>query len=262
MKFVTLLTDFGLGDGYTGILQGVIYRIAPDARIIDISHQIRPQNVHEAGLVLNRSYPFFPEGTVHVIVVDPGVGTARRPIAARLGSQFFVCPDNGLITSALEQTEKSGAPVEIVHLDQPRFWLEQVSSVFHGRDIFSPVAAHLANGVALREVGSPISDPVRLPPRLPETIPNGRRGEVIAVDHFGNLSTNLSPQDLADIVRPRVRVGGQVIVGLVGTFGDRSPGDLVALMDSDGMLAIAIVQGSAQSSLGLQVGALVEVIEG
>jgi len=117
-------------------MKGVIYRITPDAKIADISHAIRPQDVREGSLVWFRSIPFFPPGTIHVGVVDPGVGTNRRPIAARLGEHYFVCPDNGLITPLLEQAEQAGEPVEIVHLDQPRFWLPEVSNVFHGRDIF------------------------------------------------------------------------------------------------------------------------------
>jgi S-adenosyl-L-methionine hydrolase (adenosine-forming) len=262
MKYITLLTDFGLSDGYTGLMHGVIYRIAPDAQITDISHLVHPQNVGEGSLILNRSYPFFPEGTVHVIVVDPGVGTARRPIAARIGSHFFVCPDNGLITKALEQAEQAGEVIEIVHLDQPRFWLKDISHVFHGRDIFSPVAAHLANGVPLSEVGSPIHDPVRLHLPEPEQRQNGWYGEITAVDHFGNLSTNFTPEHLAGFKLPIVRVGGREIRGLVHTFGDRSPGSLVALVDSDGGIAIAVVQGSAARDLAAHIGDPVEVTGG
>jgi S-adenosyl-L-methionine hydrolase (adenosine-forming) len=262
VKYITLLTDFGLSDGYTGLMHGVIYRIAPDAQITDISHLVHPQNVREGSLILNRSYPFFPDGTIHVIVVDPGVGTARRPIAARIGSHTFVCPDNGLITLALEQAEKDGAPVEIVHLDQPRFWREEISHVFHGRDIFSPVAAHLANGVPLSELGSPISDPVRLRLPEPELHQNRWSGEVTAVDHFGNLSTNFRPHHLAVYPRPIIHIAGREIGGLVNTFGDREPGSLVALIDSDGGMAIAIVQGSAARETGAQVGDRVEVYGG
>ncbi|MBE0698582.1 MAG: SAM-dependent chlorinase/fluorinase [Anaerolineaceae bacterium] len=262
MKVITLLTDFGLSDGYTGVMKGVIYRIAPDVKIIDISHLVHPQNVREGSLILNRSYPFFPEGAVHVAVIDPGVGTTRRPIAARIGSQFFVCPDNGLITHALEQAEKAGEAVEIVHLNQPRFWLEQVSNVFHGRDIFSPVAAHLANGVALLDAGSPVTDPVRLHLPAPEQRQNRWYGEIIAVDHFGNLSTNFKPAHLENFSHPIIRIGGREIGGLVRTFGDRPPGSLVALIDSDGSLAIAVAQGSAARELAAKVGDPVEVYGG
>jgi S-adenosyl-L-methionine hydrolase (adenosine-forming) len=262
MKYITLLTDFGLSDGYTGLMHGVIYRIAPDVKITDITHLVHPQNVREGSMILNRSYPFFPDGSIHVIVVDPGVGTARRPIAARIGSHYFVCPDNGLITQALEQAEKAGAPVEIVHLDQPRFWREEISHVFHGRDIFSPVAAHLANGVPLSELGTRITDPVRLHLPEPELRASRWHGEVTALDHFGNLSTNFKPHHLDNYTQPIIQVAGHEIHGLVQTFGDRAPGSLVALIDSDGGMAIAIVQGSAARATGAQVGDPIEVYGG
>jgi S-adenosylmethionine hydrolase len=264
MKFITLLTDFGLRDGYTGVMRGVIYRIAPDAKISDITHTIAPQNILEGSLAWNRSYAFFPEGTIHVGVVDPGVGTHRRPIAARLGAYYFVCPDNGLLTPMLEQAEQSGAPVEIVHLDQPRFWLDEVSNVFHGRDIFSPVAAHLANGVPLQDLGTPVTDPVRRPLPQPSAVAGGWRGEVLGADHFGNLRTNLERQHLKDMPTGslRVRIAGREIRGLVKTFGDGAPGDLVALFDSDNDLAISIVNGNAARDLGVNAGEVVEVVDG
>jgi S-adenosylmethionine hydrolase len=260
VKVITLLTDFGLSDGYPGVMKGVIYSIAPDAKIVDLSHLVPPQDVREAGLILKRSYPFFPQGTVHIAVVDPGVGTARRPIAARIGSQYFVCPDNGLLTQVLAEAEKNAGSVEIVHLDQPRFWLKDISNVFHGRDIFSPAAAHLANGVRLGDLGSPVADPVHLRLPQPERLENGWRGEVVAVDHFGNLSTNFLPHHLLDLPTPFIHVGGRVITGLVRTFGDRPPGELVALIDSDGSLAIAVAQGSAARLLGVGTGAPVEIL--
>jgi S-adenosyl-L-methionine hydrolase (adenosine-forming) len=261
VTIITLLTDFGLRDGYPGVMKGVIYQIAPGVQIVDISHLIQPQNIREGSLLLKRSYPFFPEGTIHVVIVDPGVGTDRRPIAARLGKQYYVCPDNGLITSPLVEAENENLPVEIVHLDRKEFWLPEVSYVFHGRDIFSPVAAHLARGVALGELGSSISDPVRLIPSQPSPISNGWRGEITAVDHFGNLSTNFSPYHLAGLQNPHVRLAGQTITGLVRTFGEKPPGSLVAFIDSDGFMAVAVVNGSAAQALGAETGAPVEVTE-
>lgn len=261
MKFISLLTDFGLRDGYAGIMHGVIYGIAPDAQIADISHTIRPQNILEGSLTWNRSYRYFPAGTVHVAVVDPGVGTARRPIAARLGDYFFVCPDNGLLTPMLEDAEKAGDPIEIVHLDQPRYWLPQVSNVFHGRDIFSPCAAHIANGVPLSEIGTPISDPIRQSLPQPGKIENGWRCQIISVDHFGNLSTNLNQQQVARLQNPQVRIAGKTIHGLSKSFGSRDPGELVAFIDSDDTLAIAVVNGDAARELGINLGEPVEVVQ-
>ena len=260
MKLITLLTDFGLQDGYTGVMHGVIFRIAPGAVVVDLTHLIPPQDVREGSLAWSRAYSYFPEGTVHVAVVDPGVGTHRRPIAARVGRYFFVCPDNGLLTPILADAEKPGDPVEIVHLNQPRFWLSQVSHVFHGRDIFSPVAAHLASGVPLAELGSRINDPVRLPDREPAPHGNGWQAEVISIDHFGNLTTNLEPHHLAGIPAVRVLIAGREIDGLVSTFGARSAGELVALFDSDDRLAICVVNGSAARELNAAVGMPVSIL--
>lgn len=259
MKFITLLTDFGLQDGYPGVMKGVIYNILPDARVIDITHQVHPQNILEGSLVWDRSYLFFPEGTVHVAVVDPGVGTHRRPLAARLGQYFFVCPDNGLITPMLETAEQNHADIEIVHLDQPRFWLREVSNVFHGRDIFAPVAAHLASGIAPREMGTLIQDPVRLHLPVPQKTARGWRGEVIGIDHFGNLSTNLTRAQVQGIQNPRIRVAGREIRGLARTFGDGAPGTLLALIDSDDHMAVAVSNGSAARDLNAAPGDLVEI---
>ena len=263
MKIISLLTDFGTRDGYTGVMKGVIYGIAPDAQIADISHSIGPQNVLEGSLVWKRAYTFFPEGSVHVGVVDPGVGTQRRPVAARIGSYFFVCPDNGLLTLIIEEAEDKGQPVEIVHLDQPRFWLQTVSNVFHGRDIFSPVAAHIANGTALTELGTPINDPVRMDMPKPEKIEQGWRGQVISVDHFGNLRTNLVQAHLQEIEEPiRVRIAGKEIKGLSTTFGEEPEGTLIALFDSDDDLAVSVVGGNAAREIGAEIGTQIEVVRG
>jgi hypothetical protein len=180
MKLITLLTDFGLKDGFVGVMKGVILSIAPEAQIVDLDHEVEPQNIYRGAFVAGRSVGYFPSGTVHVAVVDPGVGTARRPIAAHVqvkGKEFhLVGPDNGLFTSVYEQAEKEGGRVEVYHLDQPKYWLGEISNVFHGRDIFSPVAAHLLNGVPISALGTHIQNAVRL--RLPqaERIPGGVRG--------------------------------------------------------------------------------------
>ena len=218
MKYITLLTDFGLKDGYVGVMKGVIWGICPGVQIADITHSVSPQNVLEGAIVLERTAPFFPEGTVHVAVVDPGVGTRRRPIAARLGEQFFVGPDNGLFTLLLEKNRSQQKPVEVVHLDQPRYWLGDVSNVFHGRDIFAPVAAHLANGVPLASLGSVIQDAAVLYLPQPKPIPGGWSCQIITIDQFGNLATNLMREQLSTLRNPCVKIGGQTIIGLSATF--------------------------------------------
>ena len=259
MSVITLTTDFGIKDGNVGVMKGVIWGIASRALIADLSHMISAQDIAEGGLILSRSAPYFPPGTVHVVVVDPGVGTGRRPIAARLGEQYFVGPDNGLVTMLLEQVERDGLPGEFIHLNRSRYWLEDVSPVFHGRDIFAPVAAHLANGVPLSQLGSQVADPVRLALSQPERTSFGWRGEVIHIDHFGNIATNLRVEHLGRPAQVAVRLGNVEISAMVLTFGDRSPGELVSLYGSTGNLIVCVVNGNAASRLGVRVGDPVEV---
>src|SRR6266498_3122104 len=149
-------------------MKGVIYGIAPQVKIVDISHTIAAQDIHEGAFALWRAVSFFPKGTVHIYVVDPGVGTRRRSLAARLGDHYFVGPDNGLLTPLIEDAERNNQSIEFVHLNNPKFWLSKVSRTFHGRDIFSPVGAHLTSGVPLRELGGPFDDPVRMELTRPE----------------------------------------------------------------------------------------------
>ncbi len=255
MSLITLMTDFGIKDGNVGVMKGVIWSLAPDARIADLSHHISPQNVREAALILARSAPYFPPETIHLVVVDPGVGTERRPLAARIGAHYFVGPDNGLLTLLLERE----ADTEFIHLDRPGYWLPDISSVFHGRDIFAPCAAHLARGVPLSELGSPIADPVRLDFPRPQDIPGGLRGEIIHIDHFGNLSTNIRREHLQGRMDLAVRCGAVEVQGLVRTFGERPPGELVSLYGSTGNLLLCVVNGSAAQRLGARPGDAVEV---
>ncbi len=259
LRIITLSTDFGLKDGNVGIMRGVIWGIAPEVQISELSNLIGPQNILEGTLILSRAAPYYPEGTIHIMVVDPGVGTARRPIAARIGKQYYVVPDNGLITLVLEAAEKRGETVEIVHLDQPKYWLPEISHVFHGRDIFAPTAAHLARGVPLKELGTPITDPIRLKIPRPGKTETGWRGEILYIDSFGNLATNIEREDLPDTNRLSVQVDGTEIRGLVNTFGERPAGDLVALFGSSGNLIVSEVNGSAVRRLNAKVGDLVEV---
>jgi S-adenosylmethionine hydrolase len=262
MAVIALMTDFGLNDGAVGIMKGVIWRIAPQAQIADISHGIGPQDVRAGAIMLWRALRFFPDGAIFVAVVDPGVGTERRPIAAAVGPYYFVGPDNGLITPLLEAAAENGWAVSVVHLDRPAYWLGDVSHIFHGRDIFAPSAAHLARGVALAELGTAITDPVRLALPRPARTAQGWRGEVIQVDHFGNLLTNiLRPHlDALGDAPLRVRLAGQEIAGLARTFGDRPEGSLIALYGTDHDLIISIVNGNAAASLPAGVGDGVEVV--
>ena len=266
MGLITLTTDFGLKDGNVGVMKGVIWGIAPATQIVDLSHLIGPQNIPEAALILLRSAPYFPDGTVHVVVVDPGVGTARRPLVARLGGQYFVGPDNGVITLWLERTEGQGLlpestqVTEFLHLDRPQYWLPEVSHVFHGRDIFAPVAAHLSSGVPLIKLGTPITDPTLLALPQPERTAIGWRGEVIHLDHFGNIATNLLRQHLEGQPVATVGLNGVKIQGMVHTFGERPTGEIIALFGSTGNLIVSEVKGNAAQRLSAKVGDRVEVI--
>ncbi|RPI79946.1 MAG: hypothetical protein EHM41_23445 [Chloroflexi bacterium] len=256
---ISLITDFGLKDGNVGVMKGVILSMAPEAKIVDVTHLIEPQNIVEAGLILLRSAPYFPKGTIHVVVVDPGVGTNRRPMAARLGDQFYVGPDNGIITMLLERIERSHQPVQMIQLDNPRYWLPDISNVFHGRDIFAPVAAHLANGVSLTSIGTPIYEIERLKLPRPEPTSYGLRGEVIHIDHFGNISSNIMREHLGDRPDVRVRLRDKEIKGMVRTFGDRPIGELIVLYGSTGNLIVSVVNGNAARVLGVRPGDKVEV---
>jgi hypothetical protein len=256
---ITLTTDFGLKDGNVGVMKGVIWGIAPQAQITDLSHLITPQNIPEAALILLRSAPYFPDGTIHVLVVDPGVGTARRPMAARIGAQYYVGPDNGILTLWLERAESLGQAVHFTHLNRPQYWLPEVSHVFHGRDIFAPVAAHLAAGVALDALGDPFTDVVRLALPRPQRTQHGWRGEIIHIDHFGNLAANIGQEHIPGRQSVTVCLCGVKIEGMVHTFGERPEGDLVALWGSTGNLIISVVNGSAARHLQAGVGDMVEV---
>ncbi len=262
MAIISLMTDFGIKDGNVGVMKGVIWGIAPQSSISDLSHMIAPQNIREAALILARSAPYFPENSVHVVVVDPGVGTHRRPMAAKIGRQYFVGPDNGVITLLLEHAEQQGWDCEFIHLDKPQFWLDKISYVFHGRDIFAPVAAHLARGVPLTALGTPFADPVRLALPKPEQTQNGWRGEIIHIDHFGNLASNIRVEHLEtaskEASKVTVTLAGVTIHGMVNTFGERLPGDLVALIGSTGNLIVSVVNGSAAAKLGCGVGDVIE----
>jgi S-adenosylmethionine hydrolase len=258
------MTDFGIKDGNVGVMKGVIWGISPNAQISDLSHTIQPQDVREAALVLARSAPYFPEKSIHLVVVDPGVGTSRRPIAAQIGAQYYVGPDNGIITLLLEKAEQAGEKTEFVDLNDPRYWLPEVSFVFHGRDIFAPVAAHLSIGAALKSLGTPFENPVRLDFPQPEKTVAGWRGELIHIDHFGNLSANIRSEHLGEALQTKekitVRAGGVEIKGLANTFGERPVGELIALIGSTGNLIVSVVNGSAFERLNAKPGDLVEVI--
>ena len=259
MAIITLLTDFKEKDGYSGIMKGIIEGIAPGTRVIDLSHDIHPQDVMEAAYLLGRSYPYFPPGTIHCCVVDPGVGTSRQGMAARLGKHFFVGPDNGLFSILYQDHIQQDDAVSMVALTNPKYRLEKVSNTFHGRDIFAPAAAHLAAGVDLHELGESIEQPVLLDLPKPMQDEDEWNGEIIHVDAFGNLSSNIHfPSFSADSV-VRVSLGSLTDIPLMHTFGEAYPGQVVAVIDSFGFLAISVVNGNAALELGMGHGDQIRV---
>jgi len=259
MTCISILTDFGTKDGNVGVMKGVIWGITPSVQISDLSHAINPQNIREATFVLGRAAPYFPRGTIYLVVVDPGVGTERRPMAAEMGPYRFVGPDNGVITRLVDHAVEKHWPQKYVHLDKPEYWLHEVSHVFHGRDIFAPVAAHLAMGVPLDAVGKTMEDPILLDIPSPIQTRDSIIGDVIYIDHFGSLVTNIRSTDLQMKKVLWVEVSGKRVEGMVETFGERPPGSLIALFSSTGDLILSVVNGSASQVLGVEVGEEVRV---
>jgi len=251
---ITLTTDFGDVDAYVAAMKGVILTLCPDARLVDVSHQVRPQAVTEAAYLLSTATPYFPPGTVHLAVVDPGVGTPRRAVAVATERALYVAPDNGLLALALA----ADPPRQAVHLTNERYHWPTVSATFHGRDIFAPVAAHLACGTLLSDLGDAI-DPAGLQ-RLdaPQVRLEGAGpwpAQVVHVDHFGNAVTNVQIEDLAAVEADLViKVRDRRIVGLRHTFGDVPQGEVLAYRGSSGYLEIALRGGSAAEVLDLDLG--------
>lgn len=262
---ITLTTDFGTTDSYVSIMKGVILGIAPQARLVDTTHAINPQNIHHAAYAIQNFYPYFPAGTIHVVVVDPGVGSERRAVALGTPEAVFVGPDNGIFTLAWREglARWGRAACAAVELQAPQFWLPRVSKTFHGRDIFAPVAAHLASGVPLSELGPPLDAPTEAEIEQPVAgRAGGLTGRIIHTDHFGNCITNITVRDLEQAgLREQltVQVIDQLIAGLRSTFADVQPGELVALIDCDDRLQLALRNGNAAQHLGVSIGDIVRV---
>lgn len=256
---IALITDFGQSDPFVGIIKGVIRRICADADIIDICHEISPGNIMSAGLILSMAFPYMPDNTIFIAVVDPGVGTDRKAIAVEINGKKIICPDNGILSWLLTE-HKSWTAVE---LDKPEYFLNNITSTFHGRDIFSPVAAHLANGKSLADLGSTIDNVKILP--VPQITAGDRsiQGEVIYIDRFGNLLTNISrahidqlvPDDAKDKVR--IHIGSVEVSGIRHAYSDVDHGQIVALFGSTDFLELAVNGGNASISLGIPVGSKV-----
>jgi S-adenosylmethionine hydrolase len=258
---ITLLTDFGTADYFVGAMKGVILTINPEARIVDITHEIPPQDIGAGAFTLSAVYQTFPAATIHVAVVDPGVGSARRPILACSCDQFFVGPDNGLFSFIFERD----AQARVFHLTNEKYFRQPVSQTFHGRDVFAPVAAALSKGVRPEQLGTEIKDYVRLDNQKPkrrdaQTI----EASVIHIDRFGNCITNLTPDEITDemIARGiRLSINGREITSLQRFFaeGSEATSELFAIWGSAGYLEIAAFRASAAQLLNCQPGQLITV---
>ncbi len=260
MATVTFTTDFGEADHYIACMKGVVLQLAPAARLIDVTHLIGPHDVVHGAFVLRQVFDYFPDGAIHVAVVDPGVGTTRRLIAARYGGQVILAPDNGLVTLV----HRDFVLAELRVIQNEALFRSRISATFHGRDILAPVAGHLARGLTLDHVG-PMIDQLELLNLEPsQRLADGSlQGQVLYVDHFGNLISNISEEELirhggAD-PRMNVHVGPLRIGPLRRTYGDVSVGEIVAIIGSTGMLEVAINQGDAAESLRAEPGTVVVV---
>ena len=261
MTVITLTTDFGTSSAITGQMHGVLLSIAPEARLVDLTHDIPRGDCLAAQVILDNTAPYFPDGTIHLVMVsDPDTEReSSRPIAAQLGPQLFVGPDTGLITPLLERAETNRWTVEVVYTNRQEYWRSDNPGEEPEWPVFASLAAHLAAGVPITELGERINDPQRSSIPAPEMVGEGWRGQVIQIDHFGNLSANLKGFHLEGMGKVQVRVGGFAIDGLSRTFGDGQPGDLIAMIDSSNRLSICIVNGSAAHRLGVHAGDIVEV---
>jgi S-adenosylmethionine hydrolase len=245
---LTLTTDFGLSDHYVGTMKGVILGICPRAQLVDISHQASPFVIAEGAWLIAQAYRYFPPKTVHLVVVDPGVGSERRPILMEAAGQYFVAPDNGVLAMVYAREKHS-----VRLISNPRYFPQPVSRTFHGRDIFAPVAAHLATGVAPARVGKRIADYVRPPFASPrQTGARTWEGQILKIDHFGNVITNFHQDDFPQV--EQLAIGRWKACRLVASYAEAPADELVVIAGSSGYLEVSLNQASAAEKIGCQAG--------
>lgn len=260
-RIITLTTDFGTSDAYVGIMKGVILGINPDVQVVDLTHAIPPQDIHDAALSIHSAHRYFPEGTIHTIVVDPGVGSNRRAVVCQTDHAFFVCPDNGILTYLLQEIENAGGEsIRAVAIQNQTYYLPEVSNTFHGRDIFAPVAAHLSLGVPPANIGPSVADLVQLPIPIPQVSGNTIIGQIVKFDRFGNAITNIPESMLAGIgTTYEIRSGSTRLTRLNRAYAESGIGKPLAIIGSLGVLEIAVNGGNAEVSLRLKCGDVVEI---
>lgn len=259
---ITLTTDFGLNDHFIGTMKGVMLGIVPEAEIVDICHAVQAFDVLDGALAIAQSYSYFPSGTVHVVVVDPGVGTARRPILLSTERHHFVAPDNGVLSLIYGREER----LHVRHITADHYYLQPMSNTFHGRDIFSPVAAYLAKGVDPEKFGDRIEDFVRFNAPKPKPVDaQTLRGVVLRVDRFGNLVTNFTPQDVPALFQAeppsfKIVVGKKEITAMRSNYAEGTPNEVFGILGSMGYLELAANRAAAAQILGAGKGAEVNVV--
>ena len=262
-RIITLTTDFGTSDAYVGIMKGVILSINPNAQIVDLTHAIPPQDIYEAAFSISAAHSYFPKGTIHIIVVDPGVGSDRQAIVSRTDNAFFVCPDNGVLSYLLQSVgNEGGQPIDSVAIQNSAYYLPEVSNTFHGRDIFAPVAAHLSLGVSLEDIGPPVQTLVQLPIQVPELTDGTLTGQIVKIDRFGNAITNISETAIdrlksastGGMATYEIRVGSVRLHRFNRAYAESGVGKPLAIIGSSGLLEIAINGGNAKEGLGIKWG--------
>ena len=261
---ITLTTDFGSNDHFIGAMKGVILSIVPEAQIVDICHSVQAFDVLDGALTISQAYSYFPTRTVHVVVVDPGGGTARRPIVASCDKYHFVAPDNGVLSLVYAREER----MHVRHITSEHYFLQPVSNTFHARDIFSPVAAYLAKEVDSLKFGDEVEDYVRFSAPKPKAVDENRlRGVVLKVDRFGNLVTNITPQDAPILFGStgkafKIVVGSREITEIHSAYAEGAPGEVIGILGSMGFLEIAANRGAAAQLTGAGKGSDVTIILG
>ncbi|HVO60147.1 MAG TPA: SAM-dependent chlorinase/fluorinase [Terriglobales bacterium] len=261
-SIVTLTTDFGLQDHFVGTMKGVMIEINPEVKFVDISHAVQPFDVFDGALTIAQAYSYFPTSTVHMVIVDPGVGTARRPIVVSTEKYIFVAPDNGVLSLIYDREER----LSVRAITADHYFLQPLSNTFHGRDIFSPIAAYLSKGVDPARMGEEVSDYVRFSSPKPKVGTNGSlRGVVLKVDRFGNLITNITPQDAPGLFQPdpqpfTITVGKREVTQVRSAYADGAPGEVFGILGSMGFLEIAANRGAAARLVDASKGTDVDVV--
>ena len=261
-SIVTLTTDFGVQDHFVGTMKGVMIDINPDVKFVDISHAVQPFDVFDAALTIAQAYPYFPTSTVHMVIVDPGVGTARRPIVVSTEKYLFVAPDNGVLSLIYDREER----LSVRSISADHYFLQPLSNTFHGRDIFSPIAAYLSKGVDPARMGEEVTDFVRFSAPKPKSAGNGTlRGVVLKVDRFGNLITNITAKEAPGLFQPepqsfKITVGNREVNQIRTAYADGAPGEVFGIIGSMGFLEIAANRGAASKMLEASKGTDVNLV--